>query len=155
MSLSLIRSTMLSLAVSVGFALPVALAGPAAAQSAIKLYAAETMAPFMAELSAEFQKATAGKFKLEPTVGSSAALRERIEKGEGAHVFAASDAADAKKLSDAGRTRGPAVKFGLAGGREHVFVVLKDAPPAAGELAGFLRYGAGQGVLKRNGFSSP
>jgi ABC-type molybdate transport system substrate-binding protein len=84
-------------------------------------------------------------------------LRERIEKGEAADVFVASDIDQAKLLADAGRTRGPAFPFAKpkAGGGPLGFVVMKNAPPAAGELAGFLRFGAGQKILAKHGFSAP
>lgn len=137
-------------------ALGMAIAAPAAwAQTAIKLYAADTMQPAMADLSAAFTKFTGGKFKIDPVFGPSDALRERIEKGEPAHVFVASDGQSAKALAASGRSRGPAVPFGKSGDKEHVFIVLKDAPPAAGELAGFLRFGAGRDVLKKFGFKLP
>lgn len=146
------RPSLLSAAVA---ALAVAFATPAWSQTAIKLYAADTLQPALGDLAAEFKKFTGGKFTIEPVVGGSDALRERIEKGEAAHVFVASDGESARKLAAAGRSRGPAVPFAKAGGKEHVFIVLKDAPPAAGELAGFLRYGPGQTVLKKHGFGVP
>ncbi len=130
---------------------------PAMAQTAIKVLAADSLQPAMGELASEFQKATGGRFTIDPVLGPSAALRERIEKGESAHVFAAADIADAKKLADAGKTRGPAVPFAKAksGGATLGFVVMKDAPPAAGELAGFLRFGSGRAVLEKYGFGAP
>lgn len=145
------KSAALAVAMMIGWV-------PAAtAQTAIKLYAADALQPALADLSAEFQKSTGGQFKLEPVVGPTAALRERIEKGESAHVFAAADLAEAKKIADAGKSRGPAVPFAKskAGGPPMGFVVMKDAPPAAGELAGFLRFGAGRKVLEKHGFSAP
>jgi len=72
-------------------------------------------------------------------------------------VFVTADIADAKALADAGRTRGPAVPLARpkAGGGPLGFVVMKNAPPAAGELAGFLRFGAGQKILAKYGFGAP
>ncbi|MBX9926616.1 MAG: substrate-binding domain-containing protein [Hyphomicrobiaceae bacterium] len=135
----------------------VAMMSPASAQTAIKVFAADSLQPAMADLASEFQKATGGQFKIEPVLGPTAALRERIEKGEAAHVFAAADIGEAKKLADAGKTRGPAVPFAKpkSGGAPLGFVVMKDAPPAAGELAGFLRFGAGRSVLEKHGFGTP
>ncbi len=130
---------------------------PAAAQTAITIFVSDSLQPAMAELASEFQKSTGGKFKLEPVIGSTGALRERIEKGETVHVFVASDIDQAKVLADAGRTRGPAFPFAKpkAGGGPLGFVILKDAPPAAGELAGFLRYGPGRAILQKYGFNTP
>jgi ABC-type molybdate transport system substrate-binding protein len=130
-------------------------AGPASAQTAIKVFAADALQPAMADIAAEFQKSTGGKFKLEPVFGASAALRERIEKGEVAHVLAA-DTADTRKLADGGRSRGPAVVFAKPkSGGDLSFIVVKDAPPAAGELAGFLRFGPGRAILTKFGFGVP
>lgn len=130
---------------------------PASAQTAIKIFVTDSLQPAMAELASEFQKTTGGKFKLEPVLGKGAALRERIDKGEVAHVFATGDIGEAKALADAGRTRGPVFPFAKpkAGGGPLGFVILKDAPPAAGELAGFLRFGPGRAILEKHGFSAP
>ena len=76
----------------------------------IKVFAAGSLKAAMGDLAKAFQaQNTQATIKTE--FGASGLLRERIEKGEAAHVFASADTGHPKALVDAGKTDGPPVIF--------------------------------------------
>ena len=81
------------------FALVIALGvNVANAQEPVRLFAAGSLRAVMSELVA------ASGLPVQGTFGPSGLLRERIEKGEGADVFASADMGHPRKLAAAGRT---------------------------------------------------
>jgi molybdate transport system substrate-binding protein len=83
-------------------------ASAAIAQEPVRLYAAGSLRAVMLELGAVFEKADG--IKLVPVFGASGLLRERIEQGEPADVFASADMGHPQRLAAAGRSF-PAVAF--------------------------------------------
>lgn len=81
------------------------------AAETVNLYAAGSLKAVMADITRTFEAARGGALKVETVLGPSGLLRERIEKGEAAHVFASADTGHPKRLSDQGRTAGPPVVF--------------------------------------------
>ena len=77
------------------------MAAPANAET-VRLYAAGSLKAAMADITAAFEAATPGA-SVETALGASGLLRERIEKGETAHVFASADTGHPKRLADQGR----------------------------------------------------
>lgn len=77
----------------------------------IRLYAAGSLMSAMADITREFEASTSGAVKVETVLGASAHLRERIEKGEMAHVFASADTRHPQQLAARGRTAGPVAVF--------------------------------------------
>jgi molybdate transport system substrate-binding protein len=73
----------------------------AQAQEPIRLYAAGSLRLALTEVAKSFQAATGTP--VAPTFGASGLLRERIEKGEPAEVFASADMGHPQKLAAAGR----------------------------------------------------
>jgi molybdate transport system substrate-binding protein len=73
----------------------------AQAQEPVRLYAAGSLRSALIEVSAGFEAAGGGK--VAGTFGPSGLLRERIEKGEPAEVFASADMGHPQKLAAAGR----------------------------------------------------
>ena len=82
-----------------------------AAAETVNLYAAGSLKAVMADITRAFETNSGGAVKVETVLGPSGLLRERIEKGEAAHVFASADTGHPKRLSDQGRTAGPPVVF--------------------------------------------
>jgi molybdenum ABC transporter molybdate-binding protein len=78
-----------------------------AQQPALRLYAAGSLRGAMTELSQTFS--ADGGPPVDFTFGSSGLLRERIEKGEAADVFASADVGNAMALATAGRSEPPIV----------------------------------------------
>ena len=76
----------------------------------VNLYAAGSLKAALTEVVEEFefayQKANGDKVRVETIFGPSGLLRERIEKGEPAHVFASADTVHPKRLADQGRASG-------------------------------------------------
>jgi molybdate transport system substrate-binding protein len=70
----------------------------------VNLYAAGSLKAALTEVAKAFEKAQAGTVRVESTFGPSGLLRERIEKGEAAHVFASADTSHPKGLADQGRS---------------------------------------------------
>lgn len=64
----------------------------------------------MADVTAAFEAVTPG-VRIETTLGASGLLRERIEKGEAAHVFASADTGHPKRLAELGRAASPVTVF--------------------------------------------
>lgn len=72
------------------------------AQEPVRLYAAGSLRSVMLELGAAFE--TTEGIKLAPVFGASGLLRERIERGEPADVFASADMSHPQRLAAAGRS---------------------------------------------------
>jgi len=83
---------------------------PMAKAEPIKLYAAGSLKAALTEVARAFEAVVPGA-TVETEFAASGLLRERIEKGETAHVFASADTGHPKKLSEAGKTRGPVRVF--------------------------------------------
>lgn len=79
------------------FAAALLIAMPAHAQEAVRVYAAGSLRAAMNEMMKAFGAPAQGTF------GPSGLLRERIEKGEAAEVFASADMGHPQKLASAGR----------------------------------------------------
>jgi ABC-type molybdate transport system substrate-binding protein len=138
-------------------ALALAAAAPvASAQTTVRVHAADSLKPALDDIATEMRRSTGGKIEVRPTYAPAAALRDRIAGGEATDIYIATDIADARRVAEAARTRGPSVVFARRPGvGEHAFVVMGGAPPAAGEVAGFIRYGAGRAILTRHGYDVP
>jgi molybdate transport system substrate-binding protein len=76
----------------------------------VRLYAAGSLKAAMAEITTAFEATTPG-VKVETVLGASGLLRERIEAGEVAHVFASADTGHPKRLVDQGRAATPVAVF--------------------------------------------
>jgi molybdenum ABC transporter molybdate-binding protein len=88
------------------------LPGPASSQTiAIRLYAAGSLRVALTEVARDFEAHGGGRYKVEPTFGASGLLREKIEAGELAHVFASADTGHPSKLAEQGRTVAPTTIF--------------------------------------------
>jgi molybdate transport system substrate-binding protein len=82
--------------------------GSAQAQSPpLQLYAAGSLREAMTAVAQQFEAQTGRKVAL--TFGASGLLRERIEKGEGAQVFASADMDHPQRLAAQGGWQAPAV----------------------------------------------
>ena len=81
---------------------------PVQAQDTIRVYAAGSLRSAFNELAADFRARTGSDVAL--TFGASGLLKERIEKGEGADVFASANMEHPQALAHAGRA-GPARAF--------------------------------------------
>jgi ABC-type molybdate transport system substrate-binding protein len=79
----------------------------AAEHPTIRLYAAGSLRAAMTDIAQAFT--AAGGPEVKATFGASGLLRERIEKGEPADVFASADMGNAEALARAGRATAPAV----------------------------------------------
>lgn len=97
-----------TLAAAVLVLLPVApMTSQAEATETIRLYAAGSLRAAMTRIASAFEASRpAGEIKVETEFGPSGLLRERIEAGDKADVFASADTAHPAKLAAAGRTRG-------------------------------------------------
>jgi molybdenum ABC transporter molybdate-binding protein len=73
----------------------------AQAHEPVRLYAAGSLRLALTEVAKSFQAATGTP--VAPTFGASGLLRERIEKGERAEVFASADMGHPQRLAAAGR----------------------------------------------------
>jgi molybdate transport system substrate-binding protein len=81
------------------------LAVPAMASAeTVRLHAAGSLKAALSEVGRAFEAKNAGA-NVEPTFAASGLLRERIESGETAHVFASADVGHPTKLADAGRSQ--------------------------------------------------
>lgn len=85
----------------------VAGASSAAQQQAVRLYAAGSLRSAMTDIAIAFT--ASGGPEVKATFGPSGLLRERIEKGEPADVFASADMENAEALARAGRAVRPVV----------------------------------------------
>jgi molybdate transport system substrate-binding protein len=86
---------------SIGFLIAGLISMSAQAQEPVRLYAAGSLRLALTEVAKSFQAATGTP--VTPTFGASGLLRERIEKGEPAEVFASADMGHPQKLAAAGR----------------------------------------------------
>lgn len=77
------------------------LIGEAVAQEPVRLYAAGSLRSALTEVAKAYEAST--KVPVATTFGPSGLLRERIEKGEPAEVFASADMGHPRRLADAGR----------------------------------------------------
>ncbi len=85
---------------------------PVSARSeTVRLYAAGSLRVALTEIAKDFEAQSGGQHKVETTFGASGLLRERIEAGEPANVFASADTGHPKKLFDLGRTATPVAVF--------------------------------------------
>lgn len=98
------RSTLLAVVVALA---PMS----SASAETVHLYAAGSLKAVMADITRAFETKSGGAVKVETILGPSGILRERIEKGEAAHVFASADTGHPKRLGDQGRTAGPLIVF--------------------------------------------
>jgi len=73
----------------------------------LRLYAAGSLKAALTEVVQAFEAEQGGALKVEPTFGASGLLRERIEAGEGAHVFASADMGHPRRLVEQGRAVAP------------------------------------------------
>jgi molybdenum ABC transporter molybdate-binding protein len=85
----------------------VASAPAAAQQPAVRLFAAGSLRSAMTDVGTVFT--ASGGPEVKATFGASGLLRERIEKGEPADVFASADMGNAEALARAGRAAKPVV----------------------------------------------
>jgi ABC-type molybdate transport system substrate-binding protein len=76
-------------------------ATPASAQEPVRLYAAGSLRAALTEIAKSYQAASGTP--VASTFGPSGLLRERIEKGESAEVFASADMGHPQKLATEGR----------------------------------------------------
>ena len=84
----------------------------AAAQAeTIHLYAAGSLRAALMEVARAFEADWAGQHKVETTFGASGLLRERIESGAPAHVFASADTGHPKRLAEQGLATTPILVF--------------------------------------------
>lgn len=79
----------------------------ASGQEPLRLHAAGSLRGAMTEIAQSFT-AAAGP-RVTTTFGASGLLRERIEKGEDADVFASADVGNAQSLAQSGRAEAPVV----------------------------------------------
>lgn len=89
------------------FAASLAMSGAQAQSSPVQLYAAGSLREALTEVARQFE-AQAGQ-KVGLTFGASGLLRERIEKGEPAQVFASADMDHPLRLAQAGGWAAPSV----------------------------------------------
>ena len=73
----------------------------------VQVYAAGSLREAMTQIAVEYQERTGNKINL--TFGASGLLRERIENGEPASVFASADTMHPKRLADGGKWLAPVV----------------------------------------------
>jgi ABC-type molybdate transport system substrate-binding protein len=92
-------------------AILLAVAFPAVASAeTVRLYAAGSLKAALTEVAGAFEAKNAG-IKVEAEFAASGLLRERIEKGELAQVFASADVGHPAKLAEAGRALGKVAIF--------------------------------------------
>ncbi len=103
----------------------------------VNLFAAGSLKAALTEVAKAFEKGRGGAVRVESTFGPSGLLRERIEKGEPAHVFASANTSHPKRLAGQGRAADPPSVFarnqlcalarvGLAVTPERMLEVLLD-----------------------------
>jgi len=115
------RGDMRSLAVALGVLL---MTGAAKAET-VRLHAAGSLKAAMTGIASAFEAATPGA-KVQAVFGASGLLRERIEKGEEAHVFASADTGHPKSLADQGRAATPVTVFA----RNELCALVREGVPA-------------------------
>lgn len=70
----------------------------------VNLYAAGSLKAALTEVARAFEAENGGNPRVETIFGASGLLRERIEKGEPAHVFASANTGHPKRLGEQGLT---------------------------------------------------
>ena len=83
-------------------------AGRSGAEEALRLYAAGSLRDTMTEIATAFARSSG--IGVESTFGASGLLRERLERGERADVFASADIGNPRRLAEQGRA-GPVAVF--------------------------------------------
>lgn len=84
----------------------------AAAQAeTVQLYAAGSLRAALTEIAKGFEADSRGQHEVETTFGASGLLRERIEAGAMAHVFASADTGHPKRLAEQGLAATPVFIF--------------------------------------------
>ena len=83
----------------------------AAHAQTVKLYAAGSLKTALTEVAKNFEAENPNGPKIEAAFGASGLLREKIEAGETAHVFASADTGHPKKLANQGLTAAPVQVF--------------------------------------------
>lgn len=96
-----------SLGGALGDAVPPAAAGPKAEAPAVSVYAAGSLREALTEVAAAHTARTGTPIAL--TFGASGLLRERIERGETAMVFASADTQHPERLARSGAWQSPQV----------------------------------------------
>src|SRR5262245_9744988 len=77
----------------------------------VHLFAAGSLRAALSEIARAFEADSGGQHKVETTFGASGLLRERIEAGAGAHVFASADTGHPKRLAEQGLAATPVRVF--------------------------------------------
>lgn len=72
----------------------------AAAEETIRLFAAGSLKAAMSEMARTYEAKNNGDVKVATEFGASGLLRERIENGEKAHIFASADVGHPTRLAD-------------------------------------------------------
>jgi molybdenum ABC transporter molybdate-binding protein len=70
----------------------------------VRLYAAGSLRAALTEMARRFEAGSGSRLKVKTEFAASGLLRERIERGETAHVFASADTGHPARLAEAGRT---------------------------------------------------
>ena len=83
----------------------------AAQAETLNLYAAGSLKAALTDAARAFEAASGGKHSVKTEFAASGLLRERIEKGDPAHVFASANMKHPKTLADAGRAAGTVRMF--------------------------------------------
>jgi ABC-type molybdate transport system substrate-binding protein len=86
---------------------PVAVEAPPVVPPAVQVFAAGSLREALTEIARDYQARTGQAVAL--TFGASGLLRERIEKGQAAQVFASADLAQPQRLADGGDWLAPVV----------------------------------------------
>jgi ABC-type molybdate transport system substrate-binding protein len=112
---------------ALAFAAMLGLSGaPAAAQEPVRLYAAGSLRAALTDIAAAFTAETG--IAVAGTYGASGLLRERIEKGEPAEIFASANMEHPQMLSRSGRL-GPVSLFT----RNEMCALVNPATPVAAD----------------------
>jgi molybdate transport system substrate-binding protein len=82
-----------------------------ASAGTVNLFAAGSLKAALTDIVHSFENRQGSKVKVAATFAASGLLRERIEKGEPAHVFASADTGHPKTLAAAGRAGTPVTIF--------------------------------------------
>lgn len=89
----------------------VMLAPSVAGAETISLYAAGSLRGALTEVAQAFEAKSGEQHKVATTFGPSGLLRQRIEGGEAAHVFASANTSHPQSLADSGRASPPVRVF--------------------------------------------
>lgn len=95
----------------------------------INLYAAGSLKAALTDAAHAFERASGGKHQVKTEFAASGLLRERIEKGEPAHVFASANMKHPQTLADAGRAAGKVRMFA----RNQLCAIAQDSVDVASD----------------------